>query len=149
MKTIDTRAYINMLRELTESGKEVTLVVAGSSMAPFLIHHRDSICFRKPDRDLRKGDMVFFQQTDGAYVMHRICRIRDNAYYLIGDAQTEVEGPIRREQIFALITKIKRKGKWICPGNFWWFFFARVWIRVIPFRRLFIRLYGIKGLFRQ
>lgn len=59
MRTIDTRTYIDMLRGLTEEGKEVTLIVAGSSMSPFLIHHRDSICFRKPDRELRRGDMVF------------------------------------------------------------------------------------------
>lgn len=141
MKTVNTRLYIDMLRELTEAGKEVTLVVAGSSMSPFLIHHRDSICFCKPDRELRKGDMVFFQRTDGAYVMHRICRIRGNGYYLIGDAQTEVEGPIRREQIFALVTKVKRKGKWIRPGDFWWFFFARIWVRMIPLRRWIIRMY--------
>lgn len=141
MKTVNTRLYIDMLRELTEAGKEVTLVVAGSSMSPFLIHHRDSICFRKPDRELRKGDMVFFQRTDGAYVMHRICRIRANGYYLIGDAQTEVEGPIRREQIFALVTKVKRKGRWMRPGDFWWLFFSKIWIRMIPLRRWIIRMY--------
>lgn len=38
MKVIDTRAYVGMLRELTDAGKEVSLIVAGSSMAPFLVH---------------------------------------------------------------------------------------------------------------
>lgn len=141
MRTIDTRTYIDMLRGLTEEGKEVTLIVAGSSMSPFLIHHRDSICFRKPDRELRRGDMVFYLRADGQYVMHRICRIRQGDYYLIGDAQTEIEGPIKRNQIFALVTQVKRKGKWIRPGDFWWFFFAQIWIRVIPLRRFIIRMY--------
>lgn len=35
MKLVDTRMYVGMLRELTEAGKEVSLIVAGSSMAPF------------------------------------------------------------------------------------------------------------------
>lgn len=53
MKFVDTRAYIDMLRELTDAGKEVSLIVAGSSMAPFLVHHRDTIFFSKPDSPLK------------------------------------------------------------------------------------------------
>lgn len=43
MRLVDTRAYVGMLRELVEQGKEVRMVISGSSMAPFLIHGRDSI----------------------------------------------------------------------------------------------------------
>ena len=139
-----------MLRGLTEAGKEVTLVVAGSSMSPFLIHHRDSICFRKPDRELRKGDMVFFQRTDGAYVMHRIWKVRPEGYYMVGDAQTQIEGPLRREQIFARIVRVKRKGRILEPGDFWWEFFEHVWIRIIPARRFTAWWYGkISGIFHR
>lgn len=45
MRLVDTRAYVGMLRELVEQGKEVRMVISGSSMAPFLIHGRDSIFF--------------------------------------------------------------------------------------------------------
>ena len=50
MRLVDTRAYVGMLRELVEQGKEVRMVISGSSMAPFLIHGRDSIFFRTPER---------------------------------------------------------------------------------------------------
>ena len=43
MKMMDTRAYVGMLKELVEQGREVRMVISGSSMAPFLIHGRDSI----------------------------------------------------------------------------------------------------------
>ena len=46
-------------------------------------------------------------------VMHRIYNVKNEEYYLIGDAQTVIEGPIQREQIFAIIIKVKRKGKWL------------------------------------
>ncbi len=36
MKVVDTREYVGMLKELTEEGKEVSMLVFGSSMAPFL-----------------------------------------------------------------------------------------------------------------
>ena len=58
MKVVDTREYVGMLKELTEEGKEVSMLVFGSSMAPFLIHARDMIYFKKPDRELQKGDIV-------------------------------------------------------------------------------------------
>ena len=54
MKVVDTREYVGMLKELTEEGKEVSMLVFGSSMAPFLIHARDMIYFKKPDRELQK-----------------------------------------------------------------------------------------------
>lgn len=124
-----------MLKELTEEGKEVSMLVFGSSMAPFLIHARDMIYFKKPDRELQKGDIVFFRRKSGQFVMHRIWKIRPEGYYIVGDAQTQIEGPVKREQIFALITKVRRKEKWLEPGDFWWEFFEHVWLHMIPLRR--------------
>ena len=116
MKTVDTKEYISMLRTLIEEGKQVSMIISGSSMAPFLIHARDHIYLKSPSGELRKGDMVFYQRSNGEYVMHRIYNVKNEEYYLIGDAQTVIEGPIQREQIFAIIIKVKRKGKWIVPA---------------------------------
>ena len=87
--------------------------------------------------------MVFYQRATGQYVMHRICKIKPEGYYMIGDAQKEIEGPLERGQIFALITKVRRKGKWMGPGDFWWDFFEHVWIRIIPIRRFVVKAYSI------
>lgn len=143
MRKVDTNEYISVLRELTEEGKEVSLLIAGNSMSPFLIHERDYICFKKPDRELRKGDMVFYQRKTGQFVMHRICKVKKDGLYIVGDAQIEIEGPVGQEQIFAIVTKVKRKNRWIEPGDFWWEFFEHVWINIIPIRRVIIRVYGI------
>ena len=94
MKIVDTREYVSILRELTEQGKEAGMVVAGNSMSPFLVDKRDFIFFVKADRKLKKGDIVFFQRKSGQYVMHRICKVRPEGYYIVGDAQQEIGGPI-------------------------------------------------------
>lgn len=143
MREVDAQEYIAVLRELIEEGHQVSLLISGSSMSPFLIHHRDTIYFKKPDRELRVGDMVFYRRGNGKYVMHRIRRIRPEGFYMIGDAQWEIEGPLQREQIFGLITAVERKGKLIQPGDFWWEFFAKVWLRIIPLRRLIQRIYQV------
>ena len=161
MKKVDTGEYIGALRELTEEGRQVSLVVSGNSMAPFLIHGRDTVWFEKPKRPLKRGDIVFFQRDDGSFILHRIRRVHKNVlsegekagnscppdirntYDIIGDAQLETECGVRRNQIFAIVFRAERKGKIIGPGDFWWLFFERVWIRIIPLRPLFQALYGM------
>ena len=147
MKQVDTREYISILRELTEEGRQVSLIISGNSMAPFLIHGRDTVWFEKPKRPLKRGDIVFFQRDDGSFILHRIRRVRKNAlskkekggdgystdirnaYDIIGDAQLMTECGIRRDQIFAVVIRVERKGKIIGPGDFWWQFFERVFLQ--------------------
>ena len=112
-------------------------------MSPFLVHGRETICFGKPKRKLKRGDMVFYQRKNGQFVMHRIWKIKTEGLYLVGDAQQEIEGPIDEAQIFALVNRVKRKGKWIGPGDFWGEFFAKVWIRIVPLRRCVVKAYGV------
>ena len=81
MKVIDTREYVSVLKQLTDDGREVSMRIAGNSMAPFLIHERDTIFFRKPEAKLKKGDMVFFKRRNGQYIMHRIHHVKPDGYY--------------------------------------------------------------------
>lgn len=136
IRQIDTDVYLDVMRELVQSGRTVSITISGSSMSPFLIDRRDRVVFEKPSRALKRGDIVFYQRESGQYVMHRIWKIKNDGYYLVGDAQTEVEGPIRSDQIFALVTSCERKGKRMKPGNFWWDFFGKIWIRMVPLRPL-------------
>jgi signal peptidase len=147
MKVIDTREYVSVLKQLTDDGREVSMRIAGNSMAPFLSHERDTIFFRKPEAKLKKGDMVFFKRRNGQYIMHRIHHVKPDGYYIVGDAQCMIEGPVAGEQIFAVVTKVIRKGKTIQPGDFWWEFFRHVWLHMIPLRRPVMALYT-KLLFR-
>lgn len=143
MRKLDTDAYISTLRDLVNQGKEVRLIISGSSMTPFLVHERDSILFSKPDSPLKRGDMVFYQRENGQFVMHRILHVKPEGLYIIGDAQVEIEGPVNPSCVFARITKINRKGKWIGPGQFWWWFFQHIWLSIIPLRPYIIKLYSL------
>lgn len=139
---IDLNEYMPVLIDLINEGKEVPLMASGSSMTPFIVHQRDTIFISKPDQPLKKGDMVFYKRDNGQYVMHRIHHInQSNELFIIGDAQTEIEGPIQQEQVFGIIHKIKRKGKIIQKDSFWWFFFEKIWIRLVPIRRYIIMFY--------
>ena len=141
MRRVDTQEYLTVLKELVQQGKEVSLLVSGSSMSPFLIHERDYVYFRQPDRELKAGDIVFFQRKNGQYVMHRIHHIKKGMLYIIGDNQTDIEGPVDPKQVFGIIHTVYRKDKKITEGDFWWVFFEKIWLHLIPFRHLIMRLY--------
>lgn len=143
-RIVDIDTYMPVLQELLAQGKQVSLVITGNSMSPFLVHGRDEILIVAPHGKWKKGDMAFFQRTDGHYVMHRIVKcVSDKEYFFVGDGQQVIEGPIASAQIFGKIVSVKRKGRWIGPGNFWWEFFEHVWLRMIPFRRVVCKVYGL------
>lgn len=138
---IDTKIYLSFLKETIEQNMDVSIVISGNSMSPFLVNQRDVIYLSKINRKLKKGDLVLYQRLSGQYVVHRIVKVKKSGYYLAGDNQIAIEGPILDKQIFGLVTKVKRKGKWIEAGNFWWEFFEHVWIWVLPWRMIILKIY--------
>ena len=62
---------------------------------------------------------------------------------LVGDAQTILEYGIRPEQVLAVVTAVRRKGKLLKKGNFCWDFFEKAWIRMVPLRPAARSAYGI------
>ncbi|MCR5295247.1 MAG: S24/S26 family peptidase [Lachnospiraceae bacterium] len=159
MSTVDTNTYVSALKELIEEGHLVNLTVSGWSMAPFLAHRRDVVYLKRPEKVLRKGDIVFYERSNGQYVLHRICRVHKkalpsppeggvpaeipdirSAYDMSGDAQTLLEKGIRRDQIFALAVRAERKGRELRPGSPLWLFYSVVWVALRPLRHTLMRL---------
>lgn len=142
-RCVDTVLLMEQYRALLETVDTLPLQVTGSSMTPFLAPGRDSVLLTKPGETLRRGDIALYQRESGAYVMHRVYRCeRDGRYTMLGDAQQALERGIRREQIVAVACAAQRKGKEQKPGHFWWEFFARVWIRIVPLRPMLRGLYS-------
>ncbi len=127
---------------LIAEGLTVPLTVSGGSMNPYIVPGRDTVFISKPSFPLKKGDIAFFERLNGQVVMHRICKVKNGACFFVGDAQTEIEGPIVREQIFGQVNKILRKGRIEEKGRFTWFFFRHIWIRMIPLRPFCMKIYG-------
>lgn len=128
---------------LLEEGLTIPLVVTGNSMSPFLVHERDTVSLSPVTRKLRRGDILFYQRTNGAYILHRVWRVSADGFTMVGDGQRELEPGIRQEQVLAVVTSCVRKGKTEQPGTFWWDFFEKFWIRAVPLRRIFRKAYGL------
>lgn len=144
MKTIDTKSYLCAICEIAKSGELVSTVVSGGSMVPFLSSNRDTIYLRLPQqRKLKKGDIVLFTRANGDFVLHRIKKIRKDGYYMIGDRQTTMEGPINKDQIRLAAEKVKRKNKILTEKSFVWQFYSKIWNNLVFLRPVIFSVLGI------
>ena len=149
-RVLSPETLAGQLPGLLEEGTQVPLMISGNSMSPFLVHGRDTVYLAKADSPLKKGDMIFYRRDNGDYVLHRICSVEKESYTLIGDAQSFREPGIRNDQILARVTAVRRKGKLLRGGSFWWDFFEKIWIRMIPLRRSCLAVYtAASGIIRK
>lgn len=143
VRKVDTGVLLEEYRTLLETVDTLPLLISGNSMTPFLAHGRDTVYLTKVDRPLKRGDIVLYRRKSGAYILHRICAVHGDSFSMVGDAQTGIERGISPEQIFAVVCSAERKGRRQAPGCFWWDFFAKIWVRVIPARPILMRTYGV------
>ena len=144
----ESDVLLDVYRELLaeDSVDRLPLVISGNSMSPFLIHDRDTVFLSRLTEPVKRGQMVLYRRTGGQYVLHRVYRIEKDTITMIGDAQTIPERGIGHDQLIAVVTGALRKGKNQAPGSFWWEFFEKVWIRMVPCRPLIRRVYtGIRN----
>lgn len=142
VKVVSPEELMEPLLELLEETEAVPLVISGGSMSPFLVHRRDTVYLSKVQQPLRRGDMILYRRDSGAYILHRIYRVDGDTYTLIGDAHTQPEPGVRPDQVLAIVTAVRRKGKLLGPGSFWWTFFEKIWIRMVPLRPMAMALYS-------
>ncbi len=125
--------------ELERSGNLV-FTNKGRSMMPLLRQDRDLMVIEKkgPER-CRKYDAVLYKRG-GQYVLHRILKVRERDYYIIGDNCRKGEY-VRDEQILGVLTQVVRDGKTIRPEDPAYRLYVHLWCDLLPLRQglLFVR----------
>ena len=124
-------------RELNTSGVYAS-VTSGLSMRPLFKTNRDMVILKKPDRELKKYDVVLYRLPSGRYVLHRIIRIKDGKLIIRGDNTFILEyvGP---SDVKAVLTEFNRKGKRISIDNKWYVLYSKFWNLISPVRFLYYK----------
>ena len=131
---INEEEFIRIIEDKFLKSENVNLTVTGNSMAPFLVHKRDSVILSAPDDIIRKGDILFYRRKNGKCVLHRVIKITAHGLYFIGDSQNTIEGPLDKSCVLAKCNCVIRKGKLIDNKSIIWKFFRNVWLNIIPLR---------------
>jgi len=129
------------IETLLAQGKTVQINPQGYSMYPMFIPGRDAAILQgtKPS-ELKRGDVVLYRRNRGILVLHRIYRITQDGFYMTGDNQSELEGPLRPEQIHGRLTAFVRAGKKISVRNPIYRALSGMWLVLFPVRPFFFRL---------
>lgn len=121
---------------MLKSGQTIQLFPEGYSMYPLLVPGRDEVILSPlSERDTRRGDVVLYRRSSGILVLHRICRCKKDGYYMVGDNQVQIEGPIRQEQLIGMMTGFVRRGKLVSVSDVRYRILSRIWLMMRPVRR--------------
>jgi len=92
--------------------KEVSVLTAGRSMQPLFREHRDIVTVKRVENGLKKGDVVLYPGGDGAFILHRIMRIKADHFVIRGDNNYFTEY-IPKDRVIGVLKDFYRGGKYV------------------------------------
>lgn len=122
------------VEQLLLEGKSVQLQPQGYSMYPMFVPGRDWAVIEPVQKKLCRGDVVLYRREGGILVLHRIYKVKPEGVYLVGDNQTEIEGPLEETWIRGMLTSFIRKGRPVSVKNPVYRLASTLWLLVRPFR---------------
>ena len=95
-----------------EENEFLTYRNIGVSMLPLLKEGRDVFTVKKKTLcRCKKNDVVLYRKSQTVYVLHRVIKVRENDYVIMGDNCTTAETGITDNDIVAVMVSFIHKGK--------------------------------------
>lgn len=139
-KIIPATEWSSAILPILNEGHNLKIPLSGLSMYPLLAGGRDeAVLSTVQGKKLKRGDIVLYVREDGTHVLHRVYHIKNNAFFMLGDAHTWIEGPIKKEDILAVAVSVIRKDKTISCKRFDYRMVSALWLLVRPLRPLIMR----------
>lgn len=107
--TIPNEVLIPQIATLIKEGRNVTFLVKGFSMRPFLENARDKVILSPVRKDIEAGDVVLAEVGTRRYVLHRVLRRRGNELTLLGDGNVRGTEQCRIADVVGIATGFYRK----------------------------------------
>lgn len=98
-----------LIIEAFNNNQKFKFPVKGTSMRPML-KDNDSVTIEKVNNVI-KGDIILYRRDNGQFVLHRIIKVHDNLYDIVGDHQTGIEYNVRYDQLIGKVISYNKKGK--------------------------------------
>lgn len=129
-----TRTAVN-IEDILKEGRTIQIKPEGYSMYPLFVPGRDEAVIDPVyGKRLRRGDVVLYRRKNSILVLHRIYKCDGEKFYMVGDNQKEVEGPLERECIRGVLAGVVRKGKYFPVSDPLYKILSGVWLFLRPVR---------------
>lgn len=140
---IDDSVILSEAVRLVNEGVEVTFPVNGRSMRPFIEGGRDSVVLVKPV-DVKRLDVVLARTDDGRHVVHRVLSVDGGRVTLMGDGNLCGRETCGMDGVLAKVTHVVRPGGKRFPLEMPRMrVAAKLWVTLLPFRRILLKLYRV------
>lgn len=129
------------IEKLLSEGNNVKIKPQGWSMYPLIVYGRDKVIIEPPvAKRYKRGEVVLYRRKTGILVLHRIYKTDSKGYYMVGDNQTEIEGPIKHSQIKGQMAAVVRKDRVIPVSSPCYKIYSKLWLILRPVRPLISKI---------
>lgn len=123
------------IETLLLQGNTVQFSPQGYSMYPLFVPGRDqAVVAPIGTKKIKRGDVVLYRRDGSILVLHRIWKCKGDGFFLVGDNQKEIEGPLRSDQMRGVLVEIIRKNRHFSVDNPTYRFLAALWLLLRPIR---------------
>jgi hypothetical protein len=106
----------------------------GCSMMPLLRQGHDLVeIVKKEPGSCKKYDVVLYKRGD-RYILHRILKVLENGYIIVGDHNYRREYDITEEQIIGVLVAVVRDGRRISVSDWKYRVYVHLWCDFFPIR---------------
>ena len=111
----------------------------GTSMLPLLRQRKDLFTIEQKHGRCKKYDVVLYKRPPKSYVLHRVVKVCERDYVMLGDNCINKEYGIRDEDILGVMTSFVRNGKEIPVSHKGYRLYAVLWYFFYPLRWCFMK----------
>lgn len=141
MAEVSDEQIISEAVRLVNEGMEVTMLVKGRSMLPFILGGLESVVLKKPGR-INPGDVVLARIGGQRYVLHRVMEVTADKVELMGDGNIRGRERCSPQDVLARADEVVgadgRHRRLDTPRQRR---AARTWRRLLPIRRWILAVY--------
>lgn len=123
------------IKEILDKYGKYTGLTMGTSMQPLIHQQKDNIIVVKNKGRLKKYDVPVYLAPDGRYIMHRVVKVCDDHYVIVGDNLLKKEY-VTDDMICGVLVGFYKNGKKYidCRNSRLYKAYSRIWVALLPVR---------------
>lgn len=127
------------IKEILDKTGKYTGLTSGCSMEPLIHHKKDNIIVVKNEGRLNKYDVPVYVTPSGKYIMHRIVKVCDDHYVIVGDNMLTKEY-VTDDMICGVLVGFYKNGKKYvdCKNSLSYKLYSKIWVALLPIRPIIL-----------